>query len=68
MAFGRRNEEEIVLVETKVWECSAEGCNCWMRDNFKNSEIPTCPICHSDMNTSTKMLAVIHNHSAANLQ
>ncbi|WP_307258802.1 cold-shock protein [Oikeobacillus pervagus] len=63
MAFGRRNLEEIVTEETKVWECTSEDCNCWVRDNFKSSEKPVCPICHSEMSPSTKMLQVIENHS-----
>lgn len=64
MAFGRRNEEEIVQVETKIWVCSSEDCKCWVRDNFKNSEIPTCPLCDSEMHETTRMLEAIHNHSA----
>lgn len=63
MAFGRKNEEEIIKEETKVWVCTAEDCNCWVRDNFKSSETPTCPICKSEMEQSTKELAVINNFS-----
>ncbi|WML47893.1 cold-shock protein [Neobacillus sp. PS3-34] len=63
MAFGRRNDEEIVKEETKVWECNSESCNCWVRDNFKSSEEPKCPICKSSMSPSTKELQVIVNHS-----
>jgi hypothetical protein len=65
MAFGRRNEEEIVLEDTKVWECSSDDCKCWVRDNFKSSEVPTCPICKSEMRTTTKNLQVIQNHASA---
>ncbi|SFA91718.1 MULTISPECIES: cold-shock protein [unclassified Bacillus (in: firmicutes)] len=63
MAFGRRNEEEIVTEDTKVWECVSETCNCWIRDNFKSSETPKCPICNSDMSLTSKELQVIVNHS-----
>ncbi|MCG1023095.1 cold-inducible protein YdjO-related protein [Sutcliffiella horikoshii] len=65
MAFGRREVEEIVTEETKVWVCESEDCNGWMRDNFKNSEseVPTCPLCQSGMTQSTKVLAVINNYS-----
>ncbi|MDP4163521.1 MAG: cold-shock protein [Bacillota bacterium] len=63
MAFGRRNDEEVVKEETKVWECTSETCNCWIRDNFKSSEVPKCPICKSEMRQSTKELQAIVNHS-----
>jgi hypothetical protein len=62
MAFGRRNEEEIVLEETKVWDCNSDTCNCWIRDNFKSDETPKCPICNSEMSLTTKELQVIVNH------
>lgn len=61
MGFGRRNQEEIVTEETKVWVCKSENCNAWVRDNFKSSEIPTCPICKSEMEQTTKVLEVINN-------
>jgi hypothetical protein len=63
LAFGRKNEEEIKLEETKIWVCTSETCKCWVRDNFKSSEIPHCPICKSEMRQTTKELQVIHNHS-----
>jgi hypothetical protein len=63
MAFGRRNEEEVKLEETKIWVCNSNHCNCWVRDNFKSSEIPLCPICKSEMSLTTKELQVIPNHS-----
>jgi len=67
MAFGRRNEEEIVKEDIKIWECSSDDCNCWVRDNFKSSEeeVPTCPICKSEMIATTKNLQVIPNHANA---
>lgn len=63
MAFGRRNEEEIKLEETKVWVCDSEDCKCWVRDNFKSSEVPRCPICNSEMSLTTKDLQAVPNHS-----
>jgi hypothetical protein len=63
LAFGRRNDEEIKLEETKVWECTSDTCKVWIRDNFKSSEIPLCPVCKSEMSQGTKELQVIHNHS-----
>lgn len=63
MAFGRKNVEEVVTEETKVWVCSSDDCICWVRDNFKSSDEPVCPICGSEMNPDTKMLQVVENHS-----
>ncbi|MDP4083605.1 MAG: cold-shock protein [Bacillota bacterium] len=63
MAFGRRIEEEVILEETKVWECTSGSCKCWVRDNFKSSETPLCPICKSEMRPTTRELQVIPNHS-----
>jgi hypothetical protein len=63
LAFGRRNDEEVKLEETKIWECNSDNCKCWIRDNFKSTEVPLCPICKSEMSLSTKELQVIHNHS-----
>ncbi|MEI5908894.1 cold-inducible protein YdjO-related protein [Bacillus spongiae] len=61
MAFGKRKEEEIIEEETKVWECSSADCNCWVRDNFKSSDSPSCPICGSDMKPSSKVIQVVDN-------
>ncbi|MDE3839212.1 cold-shock protein [Bacillus methanolicus] len=63
MAFGRRTEEEIVTEETKIWECTSDECKGWMRDNFKSSEKPLCPLCKSEMKETTKLLQVVHNYS-----
>jgi hypothetical protein len=63
LAFGRRNEEEVVLEDTKIWECSSDQCNAWIRDNFKSSEVPLCPICNSEMTLTTRKLQVISNNS-----
>ncbi|WP_017756182.1 cold-shock protein [Calidifontibacillus oryziterrae] len=68
MAFGRRNVEEVVTEETKIWECTSEDCICWVRDNFKSSDVPTCPLCDSPMNPSTKVLPVVENHSRHHLK
>ncbi|PLR98828.1 cold-shock protein [Bacillus sp. T33-2] len=63
MAFGRKLPEEIVTAETKIWVCTSNDCNCWVRDNFKSSETPSCPICKSEMEQTTKVLEVVNNHS-----
>nr|WP_093191388.1 cold-shock protein [Salimicrobium halophilum] len=63
MAFGRQNQEKAPEEETSIWECTAEDCNCWMRDNFKDKEEHTCPMCNSEMKRSTKVLQVVENKS-----
>ncbi|MEH7380734.1 cold-shock protein [Bacillus sp. JJ1533] len=63
MAFGRRPVEEIVTEETKVWECTSEECNGWVRDNFKSTTEPSCPLCGSEMETNTRLLQVVNNHN-----
>ncbi|WP_251553762.1 cold-shock protein [Neobacillus muris] len=63
MTFGRRNTEEIKLEETKVWVCTSPVCKCWIRDNFKSSAEPLCPICNSEMTVATKELQAISNHN-----
>ncbi|WP_210365134.1 cold-shock protein [Bacillus sp. REN3] len=63
MAFGRKPPEEIVTAETKIWVCTSEDCNCWVRDNFKSSNHPSCPICKSEMEQTTRVLEVVNNNS-----
>ncbi len=65
MAFGKRNEVEVPQEDTKIWVCSSEDCNAWVRDNFTSgsSEVPECPICHSPMVEETKVLHVVDNHT-----
>ena len=59
--YNRKNVEPAVIEETKVWECTSDSCNCWVRDNFKSGDQPTCPLCKSEMQQATKELQVIHN-------
>lgn len=63
MAFAKKNQVEIETAETKVWVCTSEECNCWIRDNFKSEETPTCPICKSEMEITTRTLPVVNNPS-----
>ncbi|WP_246941616.1 cold-inducible protein YdjO-related protein [Bacillus pinisoli] len=65
MVFGKKPVEEIKMAVTKVWECTSDTCNCWVRDNFKTKNISTCPICSSQMEATERELQVIHNHSVA---
>ncbi|PLT35043.1 cold-shock protein [Bacillus sp. V5-8f] len=59
--YRRINPEEIVHVETKVWQCTSETCKGWVRDNFTFSDEPSCPLCNSKMQAATKMLQAINN-------
>ncbi|WP_455663133.1 cold-shock protein [Pradoshia sp.] len=59
--YNRKNVEEVIPEETKVWECTSDDCNAWVRDNFKSTETPSCPLCSSDMAEGTKMLQAINN-------
>ena len=59
--YNRKNVEEIIPEETKVWECTSDDCNGWVRDNFKASETPTCPLCNCEMTEGVKMLQAINN-------
>lgn len=59
--FHRKVAEEIIPVETKIWCCMTDTCNTWVRDNFKNGDNPTCPICNGEMTEGTKLLPPIEN-------
>ncbi|RSK26666.1 cold-shock protein [Bacillus sp. HMF5848] len=63
MAFGRRFVEEVPVEETKIWQCTSEDCNGWVRDNFRGSKEASCPLCNSPMEEGYKELAVVQNHS-----
>lgn len=64
MAFGRKMVEEVEQKETKVWECSSDSCNGWVRDNFRDDdqEVVTCPLCKSEMKEGIRVIPVIVNH------
>lgn len=49
MAFSRRAKEPLPEVETKVWVCTSEECQGWMRETFTFDLEPKCPLCHSEM-------------------
>ena len=49
--YRRNNTEEIILEETKVWECTSEDCKGWIRDNFTSNDEHKCPLCGSEMNS-----------------
>ncbi|TXL65027.1 cold-shock protein [Cerasibacillus terrae] len=49
MAFSRRRKEPLPKVETKVWACTSDDCNGWMRESLSFKEEPKCPLCKSSM-------------------
>ncbi len=59
--FHRKVVEEVIPVETSIWNCMSESCITWVRDNFKNADVPVCPVCSSGMEQSTKMLPAVEN-------
>ncbi|MGC4376777.1 cold-shock protein [Fictibacillus sp. Mic-4] len=57
MAFFSKNPTEpIPDVETKVWACTSDECQCWMRVDYSLKDTPDCPLCHSDMKQEIRML------------
>ncbi|MDX8360205.1 cold-inducible protein YdjO-related protein [Cytobacillus sp. Hm23] len=63
MVFGKKVIKEIETEETKIWVCSSELCNCWVRDNFRSKDQTTCPACNSEMEMAFKELEIVHNNS-----
>lgn len=61
MYFRKQSMEDFPKEQTKIWSCSQEGCKGWMRDNFAFEYLPTCPICHSPMASSLKLLPIVAN-------
>ncbi|MFE5322732.1 cold-shock protein [Paenibacillus sp. NPDC056579] len=60
--FSKKTVEPVQEEQTAVWMCSKEGCSCWMRENFALEELPSCPLCQSEMVKNTKMLPTLFNH------
>lgn len=56
MSFSRGRKEPLPEVETKIWTCTNDECQGWMRDSFSFKETPTCPLCDSKMEKEVKML------------
>lgn len=59
--YRKKMFEEVPKEETKIWSCTKEDCNGWMRDNFMFEHNPTCPLCQSAMVSDTRMLPVLVN-------
>lgn len=56
MAFSRGPKEPVQEVETKIWSCTNQDCNGWMRESYSFAEVPECPLCHSSMEQDVRML------------
>ncbi|THF84660.1 cold-shock protein [Cohnella fermenti] len=63
MYSRKKTFEELPQEETAIWQCTNDGCNGWMRDNFAFESIPTCVLCHSPMESGTRMLPQLTNMS-----
>jgi hypothetical protein len=61
--FAKRTTEIIPEEATSIWACSNENCSGWMRDNFSFKNVPTCPVCKSEMVLGEKMLPFLHNNN-----
>lgn len=60
MYFSKKNQEleEVVIEDTTVYACEADGCNGWMRMQFL-SEDSACPLCGSNMQEEIRQLPKI---------
>ncbi|TQS74849.1 cold-shock protein [Ornithinibacillus gellani] len=56
MSFSRGPKEPVPEVETKIWVCSSEDCNGWMRESYSFETEPACPFCKSSMHQEVRML------------
>lgn len=61
MYSKKKLPEELPLEPTTIWQCTKEGCNGWMRDNFTFEAEPTCHLCSSPMQRDSKMLPSLVN-------
>ncbi|WP_340020601.1 cold-shock protein [Paenibacillus sp. FSL K6-1096] len=61
MNYRKKPLEEIPEENTAIWACTNDECNGWMRDNFSFEHAPECPLCHSPMARSMKMLPQLLN-------
>ncbi|GEN57071.1 hypothetical protein GCM10012290_17150 [Halolactibacillus alkaliphilus] len=56
MAYYNNRREPVEEVETKVWSCTNDDCQGFMRLDYSFDEKPTCPLCGSDMKEDTRVL------------
>ena len=60
MFFNKKKEQEEKVYEVKnieVWQCTQ--CVGWMQKEFSLSETPMCPLCSSNMQSSSREMNVI---------
>ncbi|WP_442952533.1 cold-shock protein [Paenibacillus sp. Leaf72] len=62
----KKFQEEVPEVSTKIWACTSDVCNGWMRANFSFEQSPTCLQCNSPMEESEKMLPQLVNSNDIN--
>ncbi|MCQ6557778.1 cold-shock protein [Paenibacillus mendelii] len=65
MYFRRKSVEDLPQENTAIWTCTQDECNGWIRDDFAFEFMPTCPLCHSQMVSSFKMLPSLANSNKA---
>lgn len=46
--------DTVPTVETEVWQCVGDSCKGWMRRDMSFEHEPSCPLCGSAMELSTK--------------
>lgn len=56
MSFSRGPKEPIPEVDTKVWACTGEDCQGWMRESYSFEQVPQCPLCESEMQQEVRVL------------
>ncbi|MFB5268853.1 cold-inducible protein YdjO-related protein [Paenibacillus enshidis] len=49
------------MVEAVVWNCSEQGCNGWMRQQFTLEKQPECPHCGSSMSLDKKLVPSLND-------
>ncbi|MEQ7051439.1 cold-shock protein [Paenibacillaceae sp. P-4] len=63
MYYAKKQPEPVPEEQTSIWQCSQDGCPCWMRENFTFDDTPICPICQSTMVESSRMLPTLTNNT-----
>jgi hypothetical protein len=61
--FPKKVVEEIPEEDTSIWSCSNDDCFGWMRDDFSFENVPTCPLCHSEMSQNIRLLPILVNNT-----
>ncbi|WP_256376686.1 cold-inducible protein YdjO-related protein [Cohnella herbarum] len=56
---SKQNAVAVNMIDTQIWICSNQDCNCWLRSEFSFSQMPLCPMCKSSMTNQTKPLPEI---------